>query len=62
MQIVNAMLETFGEKLLARTNERAQEFQTKTGVRVGVETGIPHHNDIAGGENFARYYSSHHTD
>lgn len=37
MHLVNAMLETLDERILERTNTRADEFQITTGVRTGVE-------------------------
>ena len=35
MHLVNAVLETLDDRMLERTNERAEEFQVKTGVTAG---------------------------
>ena len=47
MQMVNALLETVDDRILERTNERAEEFQVTTGVEIGRQR----HNEISAVEN-----------
>ena len=47
MQMVNALLETVDDRILERTNERAEEFQITTGVEIGQQC----HNEIVAVEN-----------